>query len=163
MRKNRTPIPYVLLCAGFMTAGCEPFDSDDPQPARPTAPIVNVNGALKSLDFSWAPVSSVTHYRLLENPDGSSGFTQVGVDIPVGTTSTRLRIAVHLHDFVNALYIVQACNDVGCTNSTETSATDAMLDTIGYFKASNSEGDDWFSDANGIALSADGSTLAIGA
>ena len=72
-----------------------------------------------------------------------------------------LTISVHLHDFVNALYFVQACNSIGCKGSTEVSAMNVMLGTIGYFKASNTDARDLFGVA--VALSADGNTLSVGA
>jgi len=110
-------------------------------------------------------------YRLLENADGHSGFIQVGSDVSAGSQSTTLPIAVHLHDFANALYMVEACNVAGCNSSIEVNAMNRALDAIGYFKASNAEGAperfshktfrDLFGDA--IALSADGKTLAVGA
>ena len=99
--------------------------------------------------------------RVFENPAGRSGFTQTGADIPAGTLSLTLDIAVHMHDFVNALYVVQACNALRCTNSTGISAMNVMLDTIGRFKGSNAKIGDQFGYA--VALSADGRTMAVGA
>lgn len=134
-------------------------------PPPPAAPQVSVEGDIKRLIFSWDDVANADYYRLMETPDGHSGFTQVGDDIPIDTLAATRDIAVHLHDWVNALYVVQACNLGGCTRSAESSATDVMLDTIGYFKASNTELAASFGDQFGraLGLSADGSTLAIGA
>jgi hypothetical protein len=98
---------------------------------------------------------------LFENPDGHSGFTQVGADIPAGTLSVSLAISVHMFDFVNALYIVEGCDASGCTSSTEVSVMNEMLSAIGYFKASNNDGVGRF--GRRIALSADGATLAVAA
>ena len=150
-----------FLCVLSLTAYCVACDggaAPPPPPAAPAAPSVNVDTGLKQLIFSWAAVPDATHYRLFENADGHSGFTQAGADIPAGTLSVTLNISVHLHDFLNALYLVQACNSIGCTGSTEVSAMNVMLSTIGYFKASNTEALDRFGDA--VALSADGNTLA---
>ena len=80
----------------------------------PEAPVVTVNADIKQLIFCWEAVATATHYRLLENPDGHSGFTQVGDNIPSAELSATRDIAVHLHDWVNALYLVQACNAGGC-------------------------------------------------
>ena len=132
-----------------------------PAPPVSGAPSVTVNVGIKQLIFSWAAVSGSTHYRLLENADGSSGFTQVGADISAGTLSVSLPIAVHFQDFARALYIVQACDATGCTNSSEVNAMNGMLSAIGYFKASNTGLRDFFGFA--VALSADGNTLAVGA
>ena len=113
----------------------------------------------KVLSFSWNDVGA-DHYKLLKNPDGASGYSQVGADIIA--TNVDETIGVHLQDWVNASYIVQACNALGaCTDSTSITTTMAMLDAIGYFKASNTDADDYFGIS--VALSADGSTLAVGA
>jgi hypothetical protein len=112
------------------------------------------------LIFSWTEVTGSTHYKLLENPDGSSGFTQVGADIPAGTLSQSLPIAVHFHDFGRALYIVQACDASGCTGSSEVNTMNSMIAAIGYFKASNPDEFDHFGTT--VSLSADGNTLAVG-
>ena len=153
-------IALSLMLAITAIMACDGGGSAAP-PLPPQAPSVNVDAGLKQLIFSWAEVPDATHYRLLENPDGHSGFTQVGPDIPSGTLSVTLNISVHLHDFVNALYFVQACNSIGCAGSTEITAMNIMLGTIGYFKASNTGDGDLFGWA--VALSADGNTLAVGA
>jgi len=126
----------------------------------PAALTVTVDAEIKQLNFSWTELAGATHYRLFENADGHSGFTQIGADIPAGTLSANVKISVHMFDFVNALYIVQGCDAASCTDSSEISVTDVMLSTIGYFKASNS-GDYQFGSE--IALSADGATMAVGA
>ncbi len=56
-------------------------------------------------------------------------------------------------------FIVAACNGDGCTNSAALSPRGLMLDTIGYLKGSNTELGDAF--GQGVALSADGYTLAV--
>ena len=127
----------------------------------PAAPLVMVDADIMQLIFSWGEVADATHYRLLENPDGHSGFTQAAEDIPAGTLTVTKQIAVHLHDWVNALYVVQACNIVGCSSSSQISATDVMLNAIGYFKASNTGSGDRFGSR--VAISADGKTLLVGA
>jgi len=163
---NKFPIVALslLLAAVTVITSCGGGGNgpvSQPPPPAPAAPSVNVNVGLKQLIFSWAEVPGATHYRLLENADGNSGFTQVGADIPAGTLSVNLEIAVHFQDFANALYILEACNTTGCTISTEVNAMNGMLAAIGYFKASNTEAYDQFGPA--VALSADGTTLAVGA
>ena len=150
----------LILAACGCGVSIDPFGPSPPT-AAPAAPSVTVDVGLKQLIFSWAEVSGATHYRFHENPDGQSGFTQVGEAIPAGTLSVSLTIAVHLQDFTNALYMVSACNASGCTVSTEISALNVMLSTIGYFKASNTDILDNF--GNAVALSANGTTLAVGA
>lgn len=161
----------AVFVAALLLNACGSGNGNSDQ-APPGPPAVSVSADVKQLMFAWDEVAGATHYRLLENVDGHSGFTQSGDDIPAGTLSVTRDIAVHLHDFANALYMLQACNSSGCAGSAEVSATNLGLDAIGYFKASNPEtglenynvefpNGDRFGAA--VALSADGSTLAVGA
>jgi hypothetical protein len=125
----------------------------------PIAATLTVSFGLKQLKFSWNAVAGATFYRILQNPDGVSGFTQVGGDLT--TLSTTIDIAVHRHDFPNARYLLDACNSGGCTSSNEMGTIGAALRAIGYFKASNTGGGDGFGAS--VALSGDGNTLAVGA
>jgi hypothetical protein len=149
----------TVACSGCGNGGSD--ISVDPPPPLPGQPQVTVKGESKQLVFSWAAVPGANHYRLMENPDGHSGFTQVDDNIPAGTLTANRDIAVHLFDWVNAQYIVEACNVTGCSSSDVATPTDVMLDTIAYIKASNTEAFDRFGWA--VALSADGNTLAVGA
>lgn len=125
----------------------------------PAAPVLDpVTYDLKQLVFSWPAVAEADYYRLLENPDGASGFSEVATNITALTYDHD--ISVHLQDWVNASYILQACNSVGCTSSSAVTATDSAS-PIGYFKASNTGAGDQFGYA--VAVSGDGTTLAIGA
>lgn len=124
------------------------------------APTLNlVSGDLKVLSFSWTDVGA-DHYRLLKNPDGISGYTQVGEDLT--QTQKDEEIAVHLTDWVNASYMVQACRITGeCVDSSSIDIYPQMLDAIGYIKASNTACCANF--GNSVALSADGGTMVVGA
>ena len=128
-------------------------------PPLPAAPTVSIEGDIKQLIFSWDAVAGAEYYRLLENADGHSGFTQVGDDIPAGTLTATRDIAVHLFDWVEAQYLVQACNIGGCNSSSVVTATDFMLNTIGYFKAATPE--EGF--GSNVAMNTDGDTLAVNA
>jgi hypothetical protein len=130
-------------------------------PPVPVQAIVEVEGDIKKLIFSWEAVPYTDYYRLLENADGHSGFTRIGDDIPPDTMTASKDIAVHLFDWVEAQYMIEACNVTGCSTSDVVTATDVMLDTIGYFKASNTDRGDLFGES--LALSSDGNTLAVGA
>ena len=153
-------IALLSACGGGGGGGSTPTPTPTPTPA-PAAPSVSLGFAIKQLQFSWDAVAGATSYRLLENADGASGFTQVGDDIASTQTSVTLDIAVHKLDWNNASYIVEACNSGGCTDSTAVAVKSGMLQTIGYFKASNTDANDNFGAS--IALSADGSTMAVGA
>ena len=154
----------LALCIATALSACDggggsssDEDTTAPPSAAPTGIVIGTD--VKTLTFSWDAVADATFYRLLQNPDGASGFSQIGTDLT--TTSTTQTVAVHLFDWVNAQYMIEACNAGGCTGSSEFSVTDQMLDTIGYFKANNVDVDDAFGGS--VALSADGTTLAVGA
>jgi len=124
----------------------------------------------KRFRFSWTDVDSASFYRLMENPDGVSGFTQVGADIPAGTEMYIHEVPLYAR--VNARYILQSCTDAGCTDSSELSVSGNLAEAVGYIKASNTDSGDGFggygvfqSDYGGtaLALSADGTTLVVGA
>ena len=129
----------------------------------PGAPAVNLSFGLKELQFSWGAAASATFYRLLENPDGVSGYTQVADNI----TATSYNFTIPVHKRMNASYIVEACNSGGCTGSQPQIVSSLLLtQAIGYAKASNivakSTGTgDQFGQA--VAVSGDGNTLAVGA
>lgn len=133
--------------------------TDDDPPGAPT--LVVSDGGIQTLHFTWAAVPGATHYRLLEDPDGLSGFAPVGTDLTAGTTAADHRVAVHLTDWLGARYRLEACNDFGCTPSAPIDVTPVMLDAIGYVKASNTGATDEFGLA--VAVSGDGDTMAIGA
>lgn len=119
----------------------------------------------KTLTFTWNGSAEAGHYRLLENPDGASGFEVLIENIDAAEESVNIDVPVHLFDWMNAEYILEACLDADCTNAvlSNTKATDELvaLSAIGYVKASNTGEDNEFGVA--IAISGDGNTLAVGA
>jgi hypothetical protein len=128
-------------------------------PLEAVTPEISAAGA-KLLHFAWNDVGA-DYYRLLENRDGQSGYTQVGDDV-TGTQVDKT-ISLHLTDWVNASYLVQACNSADlCSDSAPLSITSVMLDTIGYLKAS----DDipiTYEFGSSVALSNSATTLAVAA
>ncbi|NOX75116.1 MAG: integrin [Gammaproteobacteria bacterium] len=125
--------------------------------AAAAAPTLSYS--IKTFRFSWVDQASATHYRLLENPDGSSGYTQVGKDILQGTGFVEL--VVPLYARVEARYILQTCTGSSCLDSASVVVGDNLVKAIGYIKGSNTEEKDGF--GNHVALSADGKTLAVSA
>ena len=121
-------------------------------------PVLDIT-AIKTFRFSWEDVALATSYRLLENADGISGFTQVGPDIQAGVETTNLTVA--LYKRTNASYVIQSCNAAGCVDSDPLFVSGTLTEAIGYIKASNTGADDAFGSP--VALSADGNTLAVGA
>jgi hypothetical protein len=123
----------------------------------PAAPTVGLGFGVKELWFTWAVVNSADFYRLSENPDGVSGYTQVATNI----TALGYNHTIPVHRRLNASYIVEACNTAGCTASAPLTLGTNLTQAIGRMQASNGE----FNDVLGssVALSGDGNTLAVGA
>ncbi|VAW89017.1 hypothetical protein MNBD_GAMMA17-1810 [hydrothermal vent metagenome] len=144
----------LLACSGSGGGG---GSSDTEKPVAAVDLILTFT-AVKAFHFSWVDVSNATHYKLFENSDSTSGFAQVGDDIPQGTQS--IDHIVPLYARLNAQYMLQSCNSTECTDSMNISVSGTLADSIGYFKASNTNA---FDEFHTISLSADGSTLAVGA
>jgi hypothetical protein len=125
-------------------------------------PDVNVTSqAPKTLSFNWTPVEGADHYRIFKNSGTGEGYTQVGDDV------TELQfdeiISVHNHNWLDALYHVEARDDLDeLLETSENILTDsAMLNAIGYIKPDDT--DEHYRFGWVTALSADGQTLAVGA
>jgi|GEM_PF-471939 len=113
-------------------------------------------------NFSWVDQAWANYYKLEENPDGASGFSQLGDDIAAGVQAYEH--PVQLAQRVNASYILQSCVQLDTVEFCETSTTvtvdaEVLTGAITYFKASNTEALDLFGYT--LSLSADGSTLAV--
>jgi trimeric autotransporter adhesin len=121
----------------------------------------------KILTFSWSPVEGAIYYKLMKNQGGNSGFVQVGGNIMATSTTELLsakdeNISVHLQDWINTRYVVEACiADGNCQTSSNTYTATEMIKAIGLIHASNSEENDQFGWS--VTLSGDGNTLAVGA
>jgi trimeric autotransporter adhesin len=142
---------------GATTATGVTITDNDP----PSAPALALAADIKQLLFTWPAVTSATSYQLFRDPDGAQGFSRVGSQLGASATSTSLDVVLYRHDWMRARYRLDACNANGCSSSTVQSALPAMLDAIGYFKSFNTGEADVFGSA--VALSADGTVLAIGA
>jgi hypothetical protein len=114
--------------------------------------------AIKNFSFSWKAASAATEYRLLENQDGMSGYTEV-VALNAGHTSHELQ--VFLPERINARYMLTACNNDGCMESEPVFVAGTLAESVGYIKPLNPEADELFSLS--LALSQDGNILAVGA
>ena len=110
----------------------------------------------KTFTFNWADIGAA-HYELQKNPDGSSGFSQVGANI-AGTTVDEL-ISVHTHDWDNALYLIESCDASDSCGSSNTLTTDTLeLDAIGYIKPSDTSANRQFGSL--VTSSSDGTVFA---
>src|SRR5690349_7378033 len=150
---------FALASAGFLLLAATPLFAQTQQ--LPAAPVVTVGANLKELVFDWDPVPGAGAYWLLERTTGDRYFHTIGERISAKQTRATVPVAIHIQEWDVARYIVMACNPAGCTRSAEIFPRDQMLDAIGYLKASNTDPQDHFGAA--MALSADGTTLAIAA
>ncbi|GGY68216.1 hypothetical protein GCM10011613_10530 [Cellvibrio zantedeschiae] len=129
-------------------------------PGSGTWPDVKVSASgTKTLKFDWTAVSGATYYKLLKKADSNAAFVQVGSDFT--TNSVTDPVSVHLTDWVNSRYKVQACNNAGCQDSNAIIVDSAMVSAISYLKASNTDANDWFGWS--VVISGDGKTMAVGA
>jgi hypothetical protein len=123
----------------------------------PAAPTLSLGFGVKELQFSWSAVSGADYYRLLEDPNGASGYAEAATNI----TALSHNHAIPVHRRLNASYALEACNAGGCARSAAVGLGANLAQAIGYVKASNTGAGDQFGFA--VALSADGNTLAVGA
>ncbi len=129
-------------------------------PLSGTWPDVKVSASgTKALKFDWTAAPGATFYKLFKKADSNSTYVQVGTDFT--GTSISDPVSVHLVDWVNSRYKVQACNANGCQDSTIVVVDSAMNTAITYLKASNTESNDWFGWS--IDISGDGKTMAVSA
>lgn len=143
-----------LLAAALLLAAPES------NAATPAAPNVTVGADIKQLTFDWDDAAGAAYYRLMYKV-GSGAWKPLIDTIPASTTQAKISVAVHLQSWSLLRYAVAACNPDGCTNSAPVFPQNLMLDTIGYFKASNADRGDRFGHT--VVLSADGRTLAVSA
>lgn len=164
----RSRLIFVALSGLLLSAQPQAAGSLPQSEWLPTPVITAVLGSPRQLVFKWKSVERATSYRLLGNSDGVSAFVPAGDKLDADATSATLEVPVHFHDWVNAQYRVEACVAADrCSYSNPVSATSVMLNAIGYFKASNTEASASWSASDhfgsSIALSRDGTTLAVGA
>lgn len=149
----------LISCSGDGSGDSTSPGTNPPAGSPATAAMPTLGFDIKTFRFAWTDVSDATFYKLMENPDGVSGFNQVGSDIAQGTQ--KFDHSVALFQRINASYILQSCNSAGCRDSVELMISGTLTESIGYFKASNTgAGDEFGLD---VSLSADGTTLAVGA
>lgn len=148
----------ILICLGIVflpLSGCGGGGGGSGDP--PTSPTLSLDYGIKQLIFNWSVVAGATHYQLFEDPDGISGYNQVDGNL----TATSYNHDIFLPARINARYLLNACNSSGCTQSSTAFVSASLVDAIGYVKASNTEAGDHFGTT--LALSSDGTTLAVGA
>ncbi|GGX74813.1 FG-GAP repeat protein [Saccharospirillum salsuginis] len=113
---------------------------------------------VKKLHIEWNKVPGVEEYRLFENKDSQSGFEQIA-SFDGDVSSYHIDLAVL--NRLDAQYMLEACAAGECASSQTVLIDENVIQAVGYFKASNTGQSDNF--GNSIAISGDGSTMAVGA
>ncbi|MBU0829361.1 MAG: FG-GAP repeat protein [Gammaproteobacteria bacterium] len=151
------PVTQVhVLCR---TLPAPPPPPPPPPPIAPTPTGLGIAYGTKALNFSWVAAAGASSYTVSEDPDGAGPLAAVSIG-STATTSLSYAVPTLLHHRLNATYTVQACNVSGCS-APSASVTADMVQAIGYFKASTSTVEGRF--GNRVALSRNGTTLAVGA
>ena len=109
-----------------LIAGSNPDGNDIPQPVQANLELIPD----KTFRINWRPSVNTQFYRILENPDGLSGYSPISEDLDASTQFFNHRVA--LFNRVNARYIVQACNTIRCVDSDAVSYTHLTLPTTPY-------------------------------
>ncbi|HKQ83092.1 MAG TPA: FG-GAP repeat protein [Steroidobacteraceae bacterium] len=120
----------------------------------PEQPVVNVTYGVKRVILTWGPAAGATYYEVRK----TLGSERSVLGTKISTTTFSESVAVHLTDWLNTRYIVAACNVGGCTDSLPIQASSQLA--IGHFSNSVASVGDAFGAS--VAISADGTTLAIG-
>ena len=146
---------------GVNLSGLSASDSggmtDPTESSPPDAPTLQLDFApIKQFEFTWAASGGAAYYRLLERVTADGEYAQLGEDI----FDTSVAHTMPLHLRFGASYVLQACNNVGCTDSAAVDVVDSMASAVGYVKPSTVGLHHYFGRA--IALSGDGATLAVG-
>lgn len=164
-------LPVLASCGGegalWTSDAGGPADPQEPggvPSVPPLAPVLELEQrAVKLFSFSWNSVEDATSYRLFEAADHGAGFIEL-TDLPAEAVSYEREMPLHLR--VNARYVLEACNAVGCTESNVVSVTGTLEQAVGYIKASHGgsgqEPGHWHTFGSAVAIDGRGETLAIG-
>lgn len=158
-----TTAPVQSACEVVAEFVAEAAPSPDaPLPGAPQLTWEPRSG--RTFAFAWEPVADASIYRLLEDPDGASGLALVA---EFAGSATDAELEVFLPSRISAQYVLEACNDAGCTASDAVAVTGDLVESIGYFKASNTGVNDLAGASQlfgfSVALSENGRTMAVGA
>ncbi len=127
----------------------------------PAAPVVTVGAGLKQLQFDWNYVPRAGHYEVWFRSNPGAAWAKFA-DTPTWRPRANVNISGHLLHWIEARYVIKACNPSGCTSSPEIGVSQLMRDSVGYFKASTPLSAGPVGLGGEIAMSEDGSTIAAG-
>lgn len=157
--------PLLVLALFLALAACggghEPADSSPDDSRSLASPQdLTVSYATKTYRLGWDAIAGATHYQLLEDPDGPGPAPEAQWDADLVDPQADVVHSVPLHQRLNATYRVRACNADGCSAPSASLRPD-VNQAIGSVLAGNAGNYNLF--GNAVALSGDGSLLAVGA
>lgn len=165
----------VVILTILLSACSDSKKSSNSDNASESSPVIlttfNLNSIessatdIKTMSFSWETATTnnnqTTTYTICEKD-----VSQVNNCNSLGSVTDELTATVAIPSLVNAMstdYFILASSGGEFEASSEANvSTDEITKMIGYFKASNAGEGDYFGE-NGVALSGDGHTLAVGA
>lgn len=127
------PVPQIVPVS-ISTPAPTPNKAPKAAVGKLMPPRLDMTFGASNFEFRWLAVTDATHYRLYENPDGISGYTQVGDDIVAGDANQfALPVAMGSQNWDNASYLLEACNRWTCESSNQINTRDVLLQAAGYF------------------------------
>ncbi len=126
--------------------------------------ITSTGVGIKTVSLDWDSHADASYYKLFYYDQGTTTApTQIGGNI--NTSQYEAPVHNHQWQWSNTYYAVEAYNssnqEIPFSASSAFNITNKNGDTVGYFKASNSESSDQFGSV--VAISGDGNTLVVGA
>ncbi|MEP4546231.1 MAG: choice-of-anchor tandem repeat NxxGxxAF-containing protein [Saccharospirillum sp.] len=112
-------IPTLLLVGCGSSSSDDADDTEDTSDSDPgpieglVAPTVSVDYDNWQLRFTWRDMTGADFYRIHEDPDSMSGYSQLGPDL----TSNEYVYNINLSEITNARFIVEACDAEQCIDS----------------------------------------------
>jgi trimeric autotransporter adhesin len=116
--------------------------------------------SIKTLHFEWTELAGATEYQLFEDVDGA-GPAEPLLLAKLSSDTHEYDALVFLPRVIDAHYTLRICIASDCSSTRRARVLDDLAAAIGYVKASNTNAGDVFGTS--VALSADGSTMIVGA
>jgi len=129
--------------------------------APPAAPVVTVGAGLKQIQFDWNYVPRAGHYEVWFRSNPGAAWAKFA-DTPSWRPRANVNISAHLLHWVEARYVIKACNPSGCASSREIGVSHLMKESVGYFKAGTPLPAGPRELGRNVAMSEDGRTIAAG-
>jgi hypothetical protein len=131
------------------------FVAEEQKPLRAAQAELKFN--FKKFIFQWQGVPDATHYNIIEQVNGEN-YTSLAENLVSDTNI--FSIAVSLIEKIDAKYIVQSCNALGCTDDVILHSGN-MVRAIGYIKTNENLALQYA--GRSISINADGAVMAVGA